>query len=112
MTLPPISEREFQAQIKELAQLCGWLVYHTLDSRGSDAGFPDLVLVRDGSIIFAELKSAKGRVTPAQQQWVDALRTITATLIDLLPTRTPVRVRVWRPADWPEIEALLTARRE
>ena len=27
-----------------------------------DTGFPDLVIARDGQVIFAELKSAKGRL--------------------------------------------------
>ncbi len=39
-------EKPFQAQVVELARLSGWLTYHTHDSRRSQSGFPDLVLVR------------------------------------------------------------------
>lgn len=108
MKRPPISEREFQAQVKELALWNGWLVYHTFDSRRSDAGFPDLVLARGQQLIFAELKSAKGRVTAEQQAWLDALGRVAAALVQPgLPPHVPVRVVMWRPADWDEIEQLL-----
>lgn len=106
------SEKEFQAQVLELAAWTGWLVYHTFDSRRSHAGFPDLVLVRGTRIIFAELKSERGRVSSEQQTWLDALGTVAADLVGpALPPTAPVLVRVWRPTDWPEIEAVLTARR-
>ena len=94
-----LTERDLLQQVKDLARLCGWRTYHTLHSRGSDAGFPDLVLVRRGRLVFAELKSDKGKVAPAQSEW----------LADLGGVRT-TRAYVWRPDDWPEIEAMLTAR--
>ncbi len=53
----PLSERDSLQQVKDLARLCGWRVYHTLNSRGSDPGFPDLVLPRGSSLVFAELKA-------------------------------------------------------
>src|SRR5688572_19177552 len=40
------TERAFQAQVVKYARLMGWTAYHTHDSRRSQAGFPDLVLVR------------------------------------------------------------------
>ena len=41
-----ITEEQFQQQIIDLADVRGWWHYHTRDSRRSDEGFPDLVLVR------------------------------------------------------------------
>lgn len=82
------SEAQFQAAVIEYATVCGWLIYHTHDSRRSNPGFPDLVLCRSGAVIFVELKSQKGRVSAAQQHWLDALP----------------HTRVWRPSDWNEIE--------
>lgn len=55
------------------ARAAGWLAYHTHDSRRSEPGFPDAVFVRDGRIVFAELKAARGRVTPEQRAWLEAL---------------------------------------
>lgn len=100
-------ESELQRLVVELALLCGWLVSHTRPARTlqgwrtpvqGSAGFPDLVLVRGGSrprLVFAELKSARGQVGPEQEAWLSQLR------------QAGAEVYVWRPADWPAIEALL-----
>ncbi len=82
-----MTERELQDAIIEVAKLTGWMVYHTWRSDHSPAGFPDLVLVRDGRLIFAELKSAKGKLTVNQRQWLRALE------------RAGQEVYVWYPAD-------------
>lgn len=90
------TEKRFLQQLKDLSRLCGWRAYHTLDSRGSDPGFPDLVLVRSPELVFAELKTEKGLPTPDQEAWLQALSNCTAH-----------QTRLWRPSDWPEIEATL-----
>ena len=82
------SERNLQARILEAARALRWLPFHVFDSRRSQPGFPDLVLVRPPRLIFAELKSAKGRITAEQQQWLDLLSQIPG-----------VEIFVWRPAD-------------
>ena len=91
-----LSERDFQAQVVQLAKLTGWRVYHTYDSRRSNAGFPDLVLVRPPRVIFAELKRQRGRVTVAQREWAEALRACPG-----------VEYYLWRPSDWDEVECVL-----
>ena len=83
-----LGERAFQEAVLQLARLHGWLAYHTHDSRRSQAGFPDLVLVRGQRVVFAELKSAKGRVRPAQRVWLDRLEAAGA------------ETYLWRPSDW------------
>ena len=98
---PSIKEDDFLATVTELALLCGWLVYHTYDSRRSQAGFPDLVLARADKLIFAELKTAKGKVRDAQILWLD-------TLGAMANTQPNVEVYLWRPKDWAGIERILT----
>lgn len=95
-SVPPMTERDFQATVVETARLLGWRVYHTHDSRRSEPGFPDLVLVRE-RVVWAELKtdSVRSRLTPEQRSWVDALQ------------RAGGEVHVWRPRDWPLIEQTL-----
>lgn len=64
-----MTEAEFQAAVLEL---CAWLhllVFHAQDSRRSAPGFPDLVIAGPRGVIFAELKSPRGRLRPAQQEW-------------------------------------------
>ncbi len=95
-----VSEKQFQAQVIELAQLCGWRCYHTHDSRCSAPGFPDLVLARSPRLVFAELKSEEGRIRPEQSAWLDALG-----------RSTNARACLWRPADWDDIQATLTTGR-
>lgn len=90
----PVSESALQSYVRELAQLRGWLYYHTRDSRGSDPGFPDTVLVRAPRLIFAELKTANAKPTPTQQRWLGELEGI-------------AEVYLWRPADLDEIRNLL-----
>ena len=88
------SEKRFQSHVISLAQAHGWLHHHTYDSRRSVPGFPDLILVRD-RLIAAELKTARGRVTPAQTDWLEAL------------AAAGIETYIWRPADWHQIHAVL-----
>lgn len=91
-----ISEKEFMAAVIALAKRNGWKVYHTYDSRKSEAGFPDLTLVRGDRLIFAELKTESGTASAAQLNWHDALRA------------AGCNVYLLRPSDWPEIEKVLS----
>ena len=95
-----VKEDDFLAAVIELATLCHWLVYHTYDSRRSQAGFPDLVLVKPDKLIFAELKTAKGTVRPAQKEWLD---TLAAVSID----QSQIEIYLWRPDDWDGIVKIL-----
>ena len=87
-----IPEREFLRQIRDLANVFGWKIYHTHNSKHSEKGYPDVTLVRDGDLIFSELKTNSGRLTPEQTQWIEALgqcRTVEAC--------------IWRPSQWDRI---------
>ena len=97
MAIKGIKELEsgFQQTLKEYAKLRGWLYYHTYNSQRSDPGFPDTVLVRGDRLIFIELKTLKGRVSSAQQIWIDRL------------SKTYAEVWVFRPSDWKLIEEVL-----
>ena len=85
--------KEFMPAVIELAERRGWRVYHTHDSRRSAKGFPDLCMVRNGSLIFAELKSEKGVTTPEQQAWL-------ADLLGVIVEGAAVNVYLWRPEQW------------
>lgn len=84
-----MSEKELQEAVLETARALGWLCFHTHDSRRSQAGFPDLVLVhRGGGLLIRELKTAAGKVSPEQAEWLKLFK------------RAGVDVGVWRPDDW------------
>lgn len=94
-----ISEKDFQKKVIQTATQLGWKVYFTLDSRRSPAGYPDLTLVRD-RVIFAELKTQKGRIKKEQKIWGQALLDAGANYF------------LWRPNDVEDIIKELTKRGE
>ena len=105
--LPPISEEQFQKQVIQYAKLRGWRVAHfrpamTKSGRwvtavqADGAGFPDLVLVRGDVVLWMELKAEKGKLSPEQQAWFDAL----------MAARQ--EVYVFKPSHWSVIETVLT----
>jgi hypothetical protein len=63
-------EDQWQGQVKDLALACGWKYYHTRDSRRSDVGFPDTILVRPPRLIVAELKREGKMPTLEQYEWL------------------------------------------
>jgi hypothetical protein len=101
-----VKESYFQSQVIMLAKLHGWLVMHTraVEIRPGvwktplqgHAGFPDLVLVHpDRGLIFAELKSDKGKLSAMQIVWSEAL------------TIAGQEVYLWRPKDIQDISTRL-----
>ena len=109
-------EEELLNQVIVLARTLGWKVAHFrpgLTQSGNwrtqcqaDAkGFPDLVLVRtargghEPAVIYAELKSEKGKLSDDQFAWLSDLAQAGQTTY------------VWRPSDMPEIERILRSNR-
>lgn len=92
-----LSEKRFQDAVVQLAKLLHWRIYHTYNSRRSTPGYPDLTLVRDGRLIFAELKSEKGKMSKAQKEWEHDLKETSAEFYE------------WRPSDWETIVCTLTS---
>lgn len=103
-----MTEQTFTNELLKWAKTYRWLVFHVRNSGAGghtqvqgERGFPDLVLVRDGRLIVAELKTAKagtkaGEPKPEQTIWLEAFR------------RVGAEVHVWRPENWNEILAVLS----
>jgi hypothetical protein len=76
-----VTERIWQDQIVTLARMNGWHVFHPSPHqvrggvwRSDGVGFPDLVLAhRERGLIFAELKTERGKVSVAQKAWALAI---------------------------------------
>ena len=87
-----ISEKQFQDRILAFCRWTGLRAYHVYDSRKSAPGFPDLVIVGPKGVIFAELKSATGKLSEHQRDWLHDL------------ARAGQKTFVWRPSDWGQVE--------
>lgn len=94
--LPPITEKEFQRQVLDLAGILGWSVYHPMLSKWSERGWPDLALIRPPRLVFAELKRENGKTTEHQDRWLDMLRACPG-----------VETFLWRPSDFDGIATVL-----
>jgi len=92
-----VTEADLREQVRDLCKLFGWKISFTWKSYHSPKGFPDLVLCNPGQhrVVFAELKSEKGKLTIEQVEWIDAL------------THCGQEVYLWRPSDFEEIVAIL-----
>jgi hypothetical protein len=102
MTPRPVeSEKDLDGLLfgsKGAAAQCGWTFrYHVLRSKGSQAGFPDRVLVRE-RVVFVETKGPKTRVTPEQVGWLTAL------------AKAGAECYLWRPSDLTEAVEVLARR--
>jgi hypothetical protein len=106
-----LKEGEFLTQVVELAELTGWLVYHARPAWSEkgwrtpiqgNVGFPDLVLVRAPQMIFAELKSQKGKAAETQLTWLSQLNLVARGL-----NPHNIFVYIWRPDDWDQIVNIL-----
>lgn len=82
-----MTEADLQRLVAELCGRLGLAHYHTYDSRRSEPGFPDSVIVGN-TILFRELKTATGKLSPEQRRWGSRIE------------RAGGNWAVWRPADW------------
>src|SRR5215472_4629423 len=96
-----MTENELLTNVIDLAHAFKWRVAHfrsvpvkhgerviyQTPVQADGAGFPDLVLVRD-RVLFVELKSATGRTSVAQQDWLFAL------------SGAEAECHIWYPRQW------------
>jgi hypothetical protein len=103
-----VSERDFQTTVVDACRLLGWKVAHFRSARTAhgwrtpltgDVGFPDLICARPGRALALELKAARGRLGPGQQEWLEALH------------GAQVHAQLVTPAGLDELLALLAAAR-
>lgn len=71
------SENSWLERVIAIAEENDWLVDHVFEQRShakrTSKGFPDITAVRGKRIVYIELKSHKGKVTPDQIAWLDRL---------------------------------------
>ena len=80
-------EADLEEHIREICRDVGVMRVHHLRSQGTQAGFPDDVLIGPGGVLWRELKRTRCNPTPAQDRVLEAL------------SAAGQDVAVWRPAD-------------
>jgi hypothetical protein len=73
------------AHVRRLMADLGLFGYHTRNSKGSAAGWPDWVIIGRGGILYRELKAEHGSLSPEQRHVGDLI------------TQAGGNWRVWRP---------------
>lgn len=98
--VPDASEAMFQKDVVRLATMYEWLVHHVRPGRYGEfyktdglPGMPDLVLIslRNRGVIFAELKTARGRLNENQ------------LIVGKALMQNGAEYYVWRPNDMQDI---------
>jgi hypothetical protein len=92
-----ITEKVWGSQVKDLTKVLHCeKYYHPFLSTWSEEGFPDCTIIKIPRLIFAELKSEKGKLTPAQEEW-----------LELLKQCKTIEAYCWRPSQFEEIAEIL-----
>lgn len=68
-----MSEARLEEHVRELCKDLGLLRFHVRDSRGTNAGLPDDIIIGPGGVLWRECKTQKGRLTSAQWAAASAL---------------------------------------
>ena len=106
MTMPPkpalvTTEKALANYVADVARAFGWHRFHSWTSVHSTAGYPDETLLRGSRLVVAELKTEKGKLTPAQELWREAWETYA------LESAGRCAYYLWRPSDLDEIAEVL-----
>lgn len=91
-----VTERDLTGYVRDVARAFGWHRSHHWLSKHSPAGFPDEVLLRPPRLVFAELKSEKGKLSVEQRAWLDELGQVPG-----------IEAYCWRPSDMDTIAEVL-----
>lgn len=109
--VPKMKESQWAGQVDTLARMFGWRWWHDNATNAprrcprckeiiklprNTPGWPDRLLLRDDTLIVAELKKEGEYPTREQREWLDAFRNVRR-----------VAVVVWRPRDAQEVADML-----
>ncbi len=62
-----LTEIDIRGQVRDYLRIRGWFCFHVLQGLGAYRGISDLIAVKDGRVIFVELKTATGRQSAYQE---------------------------------------------
>ena len=83
-----MSEAELEEQVRDACKKLGVIRIHIYHARGTTPGVPDDVLIGPRGVLWRELKTMTGHVSPAQRAMGEALLAAGQDFA------------IWRPEDW------------
>lgn len=81
-SLKNVREKTLLKDVIRAAKYHGWMIYHSYDSRmdswkkGIDTGFPDLIMIRQKSLLVVELKRQGKKPTDNQNKWLSSFQNV------------------------------------
>ena len=63
------NETQIRGQVRDYLRSKGWFCFHVLQGLGAYRGISDLIAVKDGRVLFVELKTARGRQSEHQKEF-------------------------------------------
>jgi hypothetical protein len=104
-----ITEAQFSEQGLQLASIFRWRTAHFRPAltkkgwrtpvAGDGKGFLDLLMIKPPRIVVAELKSARGKLTPEQEEWLADWRACPGA-----------EAFVWKPDQLDEVTGVLSGK--
>ena len=106
----PISEKQLERAIVEMARFYHWMVFHARPAQTQKGwrtpvaydgkGFPDLTLV-GARVVFAEIKAKGGKLSPDQIRWREQIQ------------KAGGEWYLWTPTEWEagEVQSIASALR-
>ena len=64
-----VTETDIRRQIQDYLRIRGWFVFYILQGLGAYKGIPDLIAVKNGRVLFIELKTPRGRQSDHQKKF-------------------------------------------
>jgi len=62
-------ETKIKHQVKDYLRLKGWFIFHNLAGTGVYKGIPDFIAVKEGFVIFLEIKTPEGKLSQHQKEF-------------------------------------------
>lgn len=56
-----LTENDIKKQVKDYLNIKGWFNFHVLQGLGAYKGIPDRIAIKNGRVLFIEIKKPKGK---------------------------------------------------
>lgn len=76
-----LTETDIRGQVRDYLRIRGWFCFHVLQGLGAYKGISDLIAVKNGRVLFVELKTARGSQSDYQKAFQSDLEAAGGTYV-------------------------------